>query len=522
MSINRRQMLALTGSALAMPRLARAANAGSLRFVPHAAPAVLDPTWNTSYITRNHAYLVFDTLFGQDASFRYQPQMLEAVETAPDGRRWTLRLRDGLRFHDGTPVLARDCVASIRRWARRDDIGRSLMAATDELSAANDRDIVFRLKQPYPLLPMALGKTCLMTAAMMPERLADGDPDRAVTEMVGSGPFRFKADEYVAGSRLVYEKFAGYAPRAGGTTEGTAGPKRVHVDRVEWAIMPDASTAGAALQAGEADWWEQPNADMLPLMRRHRNIRVQTLDPTGYIASLRVNHAQGSTANPAIRRLMMAAVSQRDVVMSMAGTDPALWREKVGFFCPGTEFASDAGMASIPTAGGPAALAAAGYRGEKIVLLVPGDLPLNAIASTVVADSLTRAGFNVDYATMDFGTLLQRRLKKDPVDAGGWSAWLVLNAGTDQLNPGVHATLRGDGSLGNGWCTSPAIETARDAWFAMPDAAGQRQAALRLQEVAYAEVPYIPLGQIAMLTAMRRDLDGMVPGLPVFWGIRRG
>ncbi|RKK05980.1 ABC transporter substrate-binding protein [Pseudoroseomonas wenyumeiae] len=518
--INRRQILALGGAALAAPRLARAAGGSVLRFVPHASPAVLDPTWNTAYVTRNHAYLVFDTLFGQDAAFRYQPQMLDGFETTDGGLRWTLRLREGQKFHDGTPVLARDCVASIRRWARRDDIGRALMAATDELLAASDRDIVFRLKRPYPLLPMALGKTCLMTAAMMPERLAAGDPDRPIAEMVGSGPFRFKPDEYVANSRLVYEKFADYRPRETGSAEGTAGPKHVALDRVEWVVMPDPSTASAALQSGEVDWWEQPHSDMLPLLRRSRRLRIGTLDPTGYIASLRVNHLQGPTANPAIRRLMLAAISQRDVVMAMAGTEPTLWRERVGFFCPGTELASEAGMSALEAPHDAAALAAAGYRGETLRLLVPGDLPLNQLASTVVADALDRAGFKVDVATMDFGSVLQRRMKQEPIDQGGWSAWLVLNAGTDQLNPGVHATLRGDGSLGNGWCRSPEIEAARDAWFAAPDATAQLDAARRLQEIAYTDVPYIPLGQTAMLTAMRSNFTGMIPGLPVFWGLR--
>jgi peptide/nickel transport system substrate-binding protein len=512
-------------AAMAAPRLALGADQKVLKFVPHADLAVIDPTWNNAYVTRNHGYMVFDTLFGQDGNYQPQPQMLEGFSVEDDGKRWVLKLREGLKFHDGTPVLARDCVASLNRWGKRDDFGKSLFAATDELSARDDRTIVFRLKRPYPLLPMALGKTGLIMAAMMPERIANSDPDKPITELVGSGPYRFKADERVAGDRVVYERFAGYVPR-GGAPEGTAGGKVAMFDRVEWKIISDASTAGAALRTGEVHWWELPGADMVPLMRKTRNVKVEVLDPSGYVAALRINHLHAPTANPAVRRAMIRAISQRDVVMAMAGTDPSLWRDNVGFFCPGTSLANDAGLDAVSSPRNPdavkRALAEAGYGGEKIVLLVPEDLQINALPSQVVADNLQKAGFNVDYVSTDWGTLVQRRIKKEPPAQGGWGAYVVLNSGTDMLTPAVHASLRGNGVALNGWCESPAIEKERDAWMAAPDAAGQLAAARRLQEQAFTDVPYIPLGQVAQLTAFRDDLSGMVKGMPVFWNIKRG
>jgi peptide/nickel transport system substrate-binding protein len=110
---------------------------------------VLDPRWSGTYATRGHGYLVYDTLFGMDGNQVPSPQMVETVQTEDDGRRWTLTLRPGLRFHDGDQVLARDCVASIRRWSQRDPYGGTLMAATDELIATDDRTLVFRLKRPF-------------------------------------------------------------------------------------------------------------------------------------------------------------------------------------------------------------------------------------------------------------------------------------------------------------------------------------------------------------------------------------
>ncbi|ONH82869.1 ABC transporter substrate-binding protein [Roseomonas mucosa] len=531
--MQRRHFLALGGSSLGAtltaPRLAGAQGKGqgsrTLRFIPHADLAVLDPVFSAAYVTRNHAYLVYDTLFGQDAAMNPQPQMVEGVLQEDDGRRWTLTLREGLRFHDGTPVLARDCVASIRRWGQKDDLGKALLGITDELAAPDDRRIVFRLRQPYPLLPFALGKTPGTVCAMMPARIAETPVDRAVTEVVGSGPFRFLADERVAGDRVAYARFEAYVPRSGGRAEGTAGPKVAHFDRIEWKTISDATTAAAALRTGEVDWWELPSNDMLPLFRGDQGFKVEPLDPTGYMVSLRVNHVQGPTANPAIRRALMTAMSQRDVVMAIAGTDPALWNDRVGFFCPGTAMANETGMEALrgDQAAARKALEAADYKGEKVLLMTPADVQLNAAGSAVVADTLRRSGVNVDEVTMDWGTLLQRRNRKDPIEQGGWSAYVVLNTGADLGSPAVHPNLRGDGRSGlYGWCESPALEALRTEWLATSDPASQLALAKRMQGQAFQDLPYLPLGQVAQLTVYRAGLSGVLKGVPVFWNLRRG
>ena len=292
-----------------MPRIARAqGTAGAtqvLKFIPQSDLTVLDPHWTSPYIVRNHSFMVFDTLYGVDGKSRPSPQMVAGHTTDNEGKLWRLALRDGLRFHDGSPVLARDCVASINRWAKKDSFGQALMAATDELSADGDKVIVFRLKAPFPLLPDALGKNTSYMPAIMPERLARTDAGTQVQEMVGSGPFRFIAAERVPGALAVYSKFDGYVPRQDGTPDWTAGPKVVHVDRVEWHTTPDPSTAAAALQTGETDWWENPSTDLNSLLRRAKEITVEVLDPTGSIGVMRLNQLQPPFNNPAIRRALL-------------------------------------------------------------------------------------------------------------------------------------------------------------------------------------------------------------------------
>jgi peptide/nickel transport system substrate-binding protein len=279
--MQRRTFLAGSVASLALPAAVRARNATTLRFIPQIDLSFLDPHWTTAYVTRNHGYLVFDTLYGQNGNYKTSPQMLGNHSVDNDGRLWTLILREGLLWHDGEPVLARDCVASIRRWARRDAFGDALITATDELSALDDRTIQFRLKKPFPLLPDALGKSPSPMCAMMPERLANTDPFKQITEIVGSGPYRYVAAERIQGARNVYQRFDKYKPRDSGTPDWTAGPKIAHFDRIEWTTIPDDATKAAALQGGEQDWWENPTADLLPLLNKDKNVVVRVLDPSG-------------------------------------------------------------------------------------------------------------------------------------------------------------------------------------------------------------------------------------------------
>ena len=309
--MHRRGFMAGAAAGLALPAVGRAQTASTIRFVPEADLILLDPVVTPSAQTREHAYLVYDTLFGLDDAFRPQPQMLAGFTTEKDGLVWRLTLRDGLKFHDGTPVLARDCAASIRRWGARDAFGQALMAATDAVGFDGDKVITFQLKRPFPLLPDALAKPMAYLCPMMPERLASTDAFKPINEPTGSGPYRFKADERVPGAKVVYERFAGYVPRENGAIEMTAGPKRASFDRVEWTIAPDNATALAALQRGEIDWLQTPAPDLLPLLRANPKITVRTIAPTGLIAYMRFNQLQPPFDNPALRRALRYATREK-------------------------------------------------------------------------------------------------------------------------------------------------------------------------------------------------------------------
>ena len=339
--------------------------------------------------------------------------------------------------------------------------------------------------------------------------------------MVGSGPFRFKADERVPGSLVVYERFERYRPRPSGTPDWTAGPKIVHLDRVEWHIIPDGSTVAAALARGEVDWWLTPDPDLLPVLRRDPGLVVRQNDPTGLIGTMRLNHLQPPFDNPALRRAVLGAVVQADFMQAVAG-DAANWRDGVGVFCPGTPLASTAGLGAMngDLARARAAVAASGYRGERVVVLGASDIASSKATSDVGQDLLRRLGLNVDYQMSDWGTIVQRRAKMDPVEAGGWSVYHTYWSGLDQFTPATHAFLRGNGrSAGPGWPSSPVLEALRADWFAAPNLAAQQAIAARMQVQAFTDVPYIPLGQMLTSTAFRKRVSGVLKGLPVFWNV---
>ena len=306
--IRRRTFTAGVAAALAAPRISKGAGAAPLKFIPQSDLTILDPIVTTVYTARNHGYMVFDTLFGMDSNFQMQPQMLDRVSIEDDGKRWVLRLREGLLWHDGERVTAKDCVASVKRWAARDGVGSLLMARTDELSVIDDRTFQFRLKRPFAHLPYAFGKISTPMCAIMPERFASMDPFKAVPEMVGSGPFKFKADEWISGARAVYVKNDRYVPRNEPNTGWTAGGKVVHFERVEWLTSPDDGTSAASMRAGEMDWWELPTVDLLPVLKQTGRIKIQIKDKNGTLGLLKPNALQPPFNNPEIRRAFLGAL----------------------------------------------------------------------------------------------------------------------------------------------------------------------------------------------------------------------
>ncbi|MBS0638878.1 MAG: ABC transporter substrate-binding protein [Acetobacteraceae bacterium] len=528
MRTTRRTVLtAATAAVLGRPFVAQgAASATTLRFIPQADVTVLDPLGTTAYPTRNHGHMCWDTLYGLNEQFVPSPQLAEGHVVEDGGKRWTFTLRDGPVFHDGEKVRAQDAVASIKRWLPRDSHGQVMAQRLDEIRVLDDRRFEIRLKRPFGPLLDALAKPWSYPCFVYPERFAAVDPTKPFTDVVGSGPYRFLANERVSGVQVAYQRFPGYSPTPVGKPSLMAGPKIAGFERQEWKVITDAATASAALQSGEIDWWETVTPDLRPLLARQPQVVLDEPDSFGTYASLRFNHLLPPFDDPAVRRALLKAVTQSDFMTAVAGVDPSLWRDGVGCFPSGSPLASGTGMEALTAPrdleGTKAALRAAGHFGAPIVALHATNVPNQDALMTVGVDLLRQVGFQTTDATSDWGTLLQRRTNRTPLGQGGWSVLIALFSAAEFMTPAGNVLLRGNGKdAWFGWPTAPRLEELREAWFDAPDLAAQKKIGVAMQQQFFQDVPYIPLGQYLAATAYRRDLTDVRRGIVLPLNVRR-
>ena len=525
----RRRTLLSTAAVAALPTrfaIGQGTGAGTnrlLRYIPTADLSVLDPSWTTTQVSITHGYHVFDTLFALDSAQKPRLQMAESASVSDDGRTWDIKLRDGLTFHDGEKVLARDAAASLRRWAARDVYGQTLGGFVESFAGADDRTLRIKLKSPFSLLPDALAKPNGMLPVVMPERLANTDLNKPNTEMIGSGPYRFLKDEFVAGGSAAYERFKGYVPR-NEKPSWASGGKVAHIDRIEWKIVNDSSTASAALQKGEVDWWEQVQPDLLPLLRKNPDLTVSNFNTVGFFGTMRFNHLQPPFNNVAIRRAVRLGMNQEDYMSAVTGRDPSIYRACKALFPCGTTYGDEIGTAQMTGDIGAAraALKAAGYAGEKVVILNPADIPTIGPFGLVTYDYLKQIGMNVELQSMDWNTLAQRRTKADPVEKGGWSIFHNWWLGTSFSNPAISVVVRGLGAKGwAGFFTDEKIEALTADWTTAPTDEDRLRLAQAIHQQAMDAVPTVVLGRFFILTAHRKGLTGLLEGTAPFpWNLK--
>jgi len=515
-----------TTCVLSTPVISQRVAERALRFVPTLDLANFDPVWNTTQDVRNAGALLWDMLYGINDKLQTQRQMIEAEEVSPDGLTWTFRLRSGLKFHDGEPVLAKDVVMSINRWAGRDQLGQMLKVIENELTAVDDRTFRWMLKRPFPKMMLALGKRTTPACFIMPARVAATDPFRLINEYVGSGPMRFVRNEWVPGAKAVFERFPGYVARQE-PSSWFAGGKRIITDRIEWVTIQDPATASAALQKGEVDWWEEPISDLVPLLRKNRNVIVDIQDHLGWIGTFRMNHLHPPFNDVRARRAILMAISQEDYMRALVGNDDMMWKSIPGFFTPGTPLYNEEGSEILKGPrnfdGAKRLLADSGYAGQPVTCLVAQDITSFKNWGEVTADLLKRLGMKVDMVESDWGTVTSRRTQKSPPGQGGWHMYHAAHPGVDCTNPATNKPIRANGDAAMfGWPHIPQVEAEVAAWFAAKTFDEEKAFARRLNKAALDYVVYAPVGFYLNYQAWRKNVTGIVKGpAPFFWGVSK-
>ncbi|WP_028349177.1 ABC transporter substrate-binding protein [Bradyrhizobium murdochi] len=503
---------------------ATAASKKTITAVMHSDLRVLDPGFTTAYITRDHGYMIYDTLLATDSNFKVQPQMAD-WKVSDDKLTYTFTLRDGLKWHDGAPVTAEDCVASLKRWGRNDNMGQKLMDFTASIEPIDAKSFALKLKEPYGLVLESIGKPSSYTPFMMPKRLAETPAGQQIKEHIGSGPFKFVQSEFQPGVKAAYEKNPDYVPRKE-PPSWTAGGKVVKVDRVEWITMPDAQTAVNALQSGDIDFMENPSFDLLPVVKANKDIKIEILNKLGFQTLGRMNFLLPPFDNVKVRRAALLAMNQKDVLDALVG-NPEYYKVCGAYFVCGTPLATEEGAGNLTKAGSMAeakkALAESGYDGTPIVIMAPGDVVTLKAQPIVAAQLLREAGFKVDLQATDWQTVVTRRASQKPTKEGGWNMFFTNWVGADVMNPIANASIGGRGTKGGwfGWAESAKIEELKDKFARATSPDEQKKIAAEIQKEAYEQVIYVPLGQYLAPSAWRKSLTGVLdgPATPVFWNI---
>jgi peptide/nickel transport system substrate-binding protein len=484
-----------------------------------------DPVWTTNYTVRNAAYMVWDTLFAADENFEIQPQMVDTWSVSEDGLSYTMTLREGLLWHDGAPVTAADCIASIERWGARDTLGKLMMSKVSGFEALDDRTFEIRLSEPWGHVLTALGKTSSTVPFMMPERLALTDPNEAITEYIGSGPFRLVAEEWIPGSVMVFEKFEDYVPRSE-PASGAAGGKIAMVDRIEAHYIPDAITAVNAMIAGEIDWIESVPIDMLEIIEASEEAETYVYDTVGGSAQVVLNHIQPPFGDIRIRQAIQLAVEQSEMHQANMGDRDELYDGCGAVFTCGTPLEFDVLADQVMHKDVEAArqlLAESDYGGEPIVLMNATDLKGNSDFSYVLAEQLKDVGFTVDMQLTDWASVSSRRASMASIEDGGWHLFITGWSGADLMNPLTNVFVTGAcEDAWFGWPCSEDLQQTIAAYAASDDPAEQRELAEELQRLAWEEVTFVPIGKLAVLGGRRTDTTGWLEApVPFFWNVEK-
>ncbi|WP_240782559.1 ABC transporter substrate-binding protein [Roseococcus sp. SYP-B2431] len=498
-----------------------------LRLVMNTELQVLDPIMTTAFSTRTFSYMVFDTLVAVDSRGEMRPQMLDSWEISTDRLTYTFRLRPGLEWSDGRPVTAEDCIASLRRWGARDGLGRQLMQATKDLTAVDASTFRLELKEPFGQVIEALGKTAMLVPFMMPARIANTPATTQITEIVGSGPYLFVREEWRPGDRVVFRRNPRYRPRSE-PADGLAGGKVVHIERVEFVSIPDASTKVNALLAGEVDLLERAPPDFLARLRRDRRVTVTEARGAGLelYGALALNHLQPPFNNIRIRQALQLALRQPEIVAALGFPDNMVHQQCLTLFLCGGPYATDAGGERFAREDLPRArqmLQEAGYNNERVVVLHASDSALIDPIGLVAIEQMRRLGLNLDVRITDWATVSQLRNQRGPTGEGGWSALPLVWTGFDMANPMTNPVILYNCSdaFPGWWCDQRQVPLLRE-FAAEPDMARRRELAARIQELAREHVNLVTLGQFASPATYRADLQGVIEmGVPVMWNIRR-
>ncbi|MQW87890.1 ABC transporter substrate-binding protein [Sinorhizobium saheli] len=502
---------------------ASAAMADTLRVISDADLKTVDPILTTATLTQVHASLIYDKLFEFDEHGAPRPELADKVTVSDDQRTYTISLRPDLKFSDGSAITTDDVIASLKRWASKDQIGKMLADRLKNMSRIDDVTLQIELSDPFDV-PSALAGATGNPAFIMPQRVAALPATESLKDATGSGPYSFDLSAWKPGQTRVYTKNPHYVPR-GDAPSYMSGKKEAAFDTIEMAYIPDPNTAMAAMLTDQHDIWLGPPMDSAVAMRSDNKFVVE--NGVWQQFNIRPNFKNPPFDNVKAREALTYLIDQKELGPLVAG-DPELWRECYAILMCGSPYGDEAAYSGHR--GAPdyekakQLLAEAGYDGKPIVILEPTDYAPYHAAALYLAQQLRKIGANVDLQSMDWSTLTSRRTSKAPVSEGGWNLMMSSMDSSGASSPITHLMLASScDDAWFGWPCDKQMEDLRAAFLGATSDAEKKKITFDIQKRSSEYLPFIPVGESSSPVVRRAEIENFDADVAVwyFWNVRR-
>ena len=503
-SIRRRSVLLGTLAGAALPAWdAHAQSAKVLNVATTGDPGPLDPTPVTSDLLSEITQLFYETLYIFGPDFGIAPLLAASLPDITDGgKRYTIKLRSGVPYHDGTIMNADDVVASLQRWGRLSPRGRTPWAFLDSISAKDPSTVEIVLKQPYsPLVNLLAFPNG--SPQIMPKRVATA-PD-PLKDFTGTGPF--KLIEYKADTWVRVGKFDKYASPPG-AANGYVGKREALVDEIRFLPAANPTTRVDGLLSGEYHWADNLTPEGYAKIQNQAEVARGVLTAPLWVLFI-MNNAKGAFANPALRKAAQAAINCTDALSAAFG-DKSLWVPEGSIYPKGTAWFDDEAPGYNQGSRDKAAslLKQANYNGEPIRILTSVQYDYQFKTAQVIEANLTEAGFKIDLVVTDWATILQRRQKQDQWEAFVTGHGVVPEPSSITIfNPSYP-----------GWWDTPDKHKLLDEFTTESDPAKRIPIWKKLQAQFYIDVPTVKVGAGFATFGAGKKISGYYPGIwPCFW-----
>lgn len=495
--------LAAFGMALPSPVFAQSANLAMV-----GEPQSLDPMASSADLVGTIMQHVYEPLYTFDEKWALQPMLAAAMpEIADGGKKYTIKLREGVKLHNGRDMNADDVVASLKRWMEMTPRGKAIAKGLAGIEAKGAATVEISLNAPNPALVAHLALPSGFAGIMAKESIAN-----PLTEFVGTGPYKFKErkpDQFV-----VLVKHEGYAARSEAAS-GYAGKREARIPELRFIPVPNANTRVEGTIAGQYQFADQLPVESFKKVSGAAGVKAELTMPYGF-PYIPLNTRQGPFADVKLRQAFQMALSDTEMLMAAFG-DPKFFAAAAEHFPKGSPFYSDAGASAYDkadAAGAKKLLAEAKYDGAPIRILNSKQYDFHHRIALVLAENLKAAGFQTQLDVVDWATLVQRRS-----DPGVWDVYITHSPFLPE--PMLSPPQLGDDAPG--WWKTPAKEAALAAFNREADPVKRAALWAKVQQVVYDEAPYVRVGNFASLAGLSAKLKGYKPmPWPAFWNTELG